>query len=91
MPPRFLDAVDRGDVRMIQRRECLRLAFEPRQAFGVRGERVRQDLDRDLAIQRRVRCPIHLPHAAFADRRSDFVDAEAGAGSQGQCLPDYRG
>ena len=63
----LLEPVDRGDVGMIQRRERLRLALEPRQAFGVRGERVRQDLDRDLAAQRRVRRPIDLPHAAFAD------------------------
>ena len=69
---------------MIQRRERLRFALEPRQALGVSGERVRQDLDRDLAIQLRVRRPIHLPHAAFADLRGDFVDAEAGAGSEGQ-------
>ena len=35
---------------------------------------------RDLAIQLRVARAIHLPHAAFADLRGDFVDAEAGAG-----------
>ena len=62
MPPDFFEPVDRGDVRMIQRRERLRLAFEPRQAFGVRGERVRQDLDRDLATSvvsvARYTCPI---------------------------------
>ena len=56
----LLEPVDRGDVGMIQRRERLRLALEPRQAFGVSCERVRQDLDRDLAIQLRVRRPIHL-------------------------------
>ena len=69
---------------MIQRRERLRLAFEPRQAVGVRGERVWQDLDRDLAAQRRVRRPVHLSHPAFTDLGGDFVDAEARAGSEGQ-------
>ena len=39
---------------------------------------------RDVAIQLRVGRPIHLAHAAFADLRGDFVDAEARAGSQGQ-------
>ena len=34
-------------------------AFEPRQAFGVRGEGVRQDLDGDLATERRVRGPVN--------------------------------
>ena len=80
----LLEPIDRRDVGMIQRRERLRLALEPRQAVGVRRERVRQDLDRDLAAERRVRRPIHLPHAAFADRRGDFVDAEPGAWSEGQ-------
>ena len=31
---RFLEPVDRGDVRMVQRGERLRLAFEPRDASG---------------------------------------------------------
>ena len=65
---------------MIQGRERLRFAFKPRQAFRIRGERVRQDLDRDLAPKRRVCCPIDLPHPAFADWRGDFVNAETGAG-----------
>ena len=86
MPAGLLEPVNRGDVRMIQRRERLRLALEPRQAFGVGGERVRQDLDRDLAAERRVRRPIHLAHPAFADRRGDFVGAEPGAGSHRQTL-----
>ena len=77
----FLKAVDRRDVRMIQRREGLRLAFEPRHAIGVRGEHVRQDLDRDLAAECRVRRTVDLTHSAFADRRGDVVDAETRAGS----------
>ena len=71
MPADFSNRVDRGDVRMIQRRERLRLALEPRQAVGVRGERVRQDLDRDLATERRVRRPIHLRPSRL--RRSGAV------------------
>jgi hypothetical protein len=34
---------------MIEQRERLRLALEPREAFGVRRERVRKNRDRDLA------------------------------------------
>ena len=77
----LFEAVDGGDVRMVQRRERLRFALEPREAIGIAGERVRQDLDRDVAIQLRVARAVDLAHAAFADRRDDFVDAEAGAGS----------
>ena len=56
---------------------------------GIAGERVGQDLQRDVAIELRVAGPIHLPHAAFADLRGDFVDAEAGAGSEGQTCGLY--
>jgi hypothetical protein len=80
----FLEPVDRRDVGMIQRRERLRLTLEPRQAFGVRRERVRQDLDRDLAIERRVGCPIHLAHSTHTDLGGDFIRAEARAGSEAQ-------
>ena len=82
--PAFFEAVDRGDVRMIQRGEDFRFALETREPIGIGRERRRQDLDRDLALELRVGRPIHLPHAAFADRRGDVVDAEARAGSQGQ-------
>ncbi len=80
----LLEPVDRGDVGMIERRERLGLALEPRQAFGVRCERVRQDLDRDLAAKGRVRRPIHFAHSTDADAGDDFVDAESGARSEGQ-------
>ena len=80
----LFEAVDRRDVRMIQRGEDLGLARETRQAIGVVRERLRQDLDRDIAVQLGVARPEHLPHAALADRRGDFVDAESGAGSERQ-------
>ena len=69
---------------MIQRRECLRLALETCQAIGVRGERTRQDLDRDLSAQRRIGGAIDVTHAPFANRGRDLVDTEAGAGTEGQ-------
>ena len=45
---RPLDRVNGGDVWMIQGRERFGLALKSGQALGVRRERVRQDLDRDL-------------------------------------------
>ena len=80
----FFEPVDAGDVRMIQRGEHFRFALEARESIGITGQRRRQDLDRDLALQPRVGRPIHLPHAALADLGGDFVDAEARAGSEGQ-------
>ena len=50
----------------------------------ISGQRWRQDLDRDLAFEPGVGRPIDLAHAAFADLGGDLVDAEAGAGSEGQ-------
>ena len=82
--PAFFEAVDRGDVRMIQGSEHFRFALKTREPIGIDRERRRQDLDRDLALEFRVGRPIHLPHPAFPDRRGDVVDAEARAGSQGQ-------
>ena len=54
---RLLEAVDRGDVRMIQRGQDLRLALEARQPLGVRGERLGQHLDRHVAIELARRAP----------------------------------
>ena len=87
---RFFEAVDARDVRMIQRREDLRFALEAREAIGIVRERVRQDLDRDVAIQLRVARAIDLAHAACADRGDDFVDAEARAGGEGQVAASIR-
>ena len=80
-----------GDVRMVQRREHFRFALKPREPIGIGRERRRQNLDRDLAFELRVRRAIDLPHAARADRGGDFIDAETGAGSEGQGWRDYTG
>ena len=56
----LFETVDAGDVRMIQRREHFRLALKTRESIGIRSERRRQDLDRDLAFEPRVGRPEHL-------------------------------
>src|SRR6516225_6527160 len=48
VPGGLFQAVDRGDVGMIQRRQHLRFAPEARHAFGVSGEYLRQDLQRHV-------------------------------------------
>ena len=85
------EAVNLRDVRMVERRERLRFAREAREAIGVVGERVRQDFKRDVAVELRITRPIDLPHPAFTDLGRDDVDAEAGAGTEGQRLRDYTG
>jgi hypothetical protein len=57
---RFLYAVHRRDVRMIQRREQFRFALEPRDSIGIRRKHLGQYLDRNLAPQLRVARAIDL-------------------------------
>ena len=82
--PRGLNAVDGCDVGVIEGRERVGFAGESREPFGITGEELGQDLERDVAIELGVPRPIHLAHAAYADLDRDFVDAEAGAGGKGQ-------
>ena len=89
---RFLEAVDRRDVRMVEGREDFGFALKAREAIGIAGHRGGQHLDRDRPLQIRVGRAIDLAHAAGADLRGDFVDAEAGAGGKGQgCAGLYVG
>ena len=78
---RFLEAVDVSDVWMIERRQRLRFAREPREPFGIAHERGRQDLQRDVAIELRVVGTVDLAHSAGAEQRDDFIWAEGRAGS----------
>ena len=72
-------------LRMIQRREDFGFALKPREPIGIVARTTRGSTL--IATWRfsfvSVRA-IHLAHAALADLARDFVDAEAGAGSEGQ-------
>ncbi len=81
---RLLETVDGGDVRVVQGREGPRFALEARQAFGVGGKRIGEDLDRDLAAERGVGGAPDLALAALGKRSGDLVDAETGTGGEGQ-------
>ena len=67
---------------MIERREHLRFALEARQAIGIAGERRRQHLDRDVAIQLRIARAIDLAHAAGAEQADNAIEPEGGAGRE---------
>ena len=81
-----LEAVDLGDVRVVQLREELRLAFESCQPFFVFRERRRQHLDRHLALEPGVRGAPDLAHATLAELGRDLVRTEAGAGGGRGCV-----
>ncbi len=80
----LFEAMDVGDVRVIERGEHLRFAAEPREAIGITRDRWQQDFDRDVAIQLGVTSAKDFAHAACADRGEDFVGTEARAGSERQ-------
>jgi hypothetical protein len=69
-------------VRMIERREDLRLAMKAREPIRIARERGRQNLQRDVAIQLRIARPIHLAHTAGADGGDDFIRSESSACSE---------
>ena len=62
---------------MVQRGERLRLAREPGETIRVEREELRQDLDRDVAIQLRVAGAIHLAHSARAKQGDDLIRPQA--------------
>ena len=68
------EAVDGGDVGMIQRREELRFALEAGQPIGIAGEEVGQDLERDVAPEPRVAGAKDLSHATGAKRGDDLIE-----------------
>src|SRR6266550_3842511 len=57
---RFFKAVDRGDVRVIERRQQLCFALETREAVGIGDKAVREDLERNLAVQVGIAAAIYL-------------------------------
>ena len=70
--------------------EHFRFALEPSEPVGVAPRTTRgRILIATSTLQLRISRPIHLPHAAFADLGGDFVDAEAGAGGEGQTVELY--
>ena len=82
----FFNAVDGGDVRVVEAGEDLRLPREPGEAVRVAGEGVGENLQRDLAAQLGIRGLPDLSHAALAEQGGHVVVSEAGAGTQGHGL-----
>jgi hypothetical protein len=79
---RLLEPVHLRDVRMIERREDLRLPLEAREPLRVGRQRLGEHLDRDLAIEPGVARPVDLAHAPLTDGREDFVRTDATAGGE---------
>lgn len=67
---------------MVQRGEDLAFALKPHHAIDVRGEWLRQDLQRDVAAEPGITGPIDLAHAPGAEEAGNFVRSEASASSE---------
>ena len=63
---------------MRERGDGLRLALEARAAIRIVGERRRQDLDGDVAVEPRIAGAIDLAHAARADGAEHLVRSKTG-------------
>ncbi len=81
---RLFDAVDRGNVRMIQRREDLRFPLEARHPFGIGMCQIRERLDGDVPAEARIAGAIDLAHAAGADGGEDLIRSNLSAGLEPQ-------
>ena len=67
---------------MIQRRQHLRFTPESGQPVGIARERIRQHLERDVAIELRVAGAVDLAHAAGANGSDDLVRPKTRAWTQ---------
>jgi hypothetical protein len=68
---------DLADVGVIDRRNRHRLATEALPRLRVSGRRLRQQLDRDLALEARVQSAIDHAHSSRTERRQDLVRSES--------------
>src|SRR5579864_9514343 len=79
---RVFQAINGGNIGMVQRGEDLRFALETSHAVGVRGERLRQDLDGHVPVEIGVAGAVDLPHASAAQQVRDSVRPQPRALSQ---------
>ncbi len=76
----FFEAIDCGDVGMVQRGQQFRFTFKPGQPLFVFGELFGKRLDGHFAPELGVPRTPHLAHTTLAERGEDLVAAELGAG-----------
>ena len=86
----FFDAVDRGDIRMIQGCQETGFALQSGARTCVQRRRRRQTLDCHVAIEPEVVGQKHLAHPAGADKRSNLVLTERASDHRGRALHSQR-
>jgi hypothetical protein len=73
MSAAILDAVDRGNVGIVQGSQYLSFAREPGNSVGIVREGFGQHLDCHLAIESGAGGTIHRAHAALVELAGDAV------------------
>jgi hypothetical protein len=63
------DIVEGTNMRVVQIRNGLRLAFEPNTQIGILGQMLWQDLDRNRALQAAIAGAVDFAHSTGSDRR----------------------
>jgi hypothetical protein len=76
------DVVEHADVRMAERGERLRLAFEALPHLRMLGPMHRKHFDRDRAAKARINGLVDFAHATGTERADDFVGAEPRSGGK---------
>ena len=79
---RFLESINRCDVRVVQRGEDVRFALEAREAVDIQCEGFRSHLESHVAIERGITRSIDLAHSARAEKLEDLIWTERIAGVQ---------
>ncbi len=82
----LMQAVDRGDVGVVQRGQQLGLAFEAGQPLGAVGEDLREQFDRDVAVERRVGGAPDRTHPALTDLLGQLVVQQSSSGFAGHTV-----
>ena len=82
-PVLSVEAENLGDVRVIERSECLCFAREPGEPLRVRRKELGQDFDRDVSVQTRIAAPIDFTHPSDTKQGLDFIGADTRAAREG--------
>ena len=72
----LLEAVNCGDVRVVERGDDLRFPLESGDALAIEREVAREHLERDVSMKCGVVRTVHLTHAAGSDQCPNLVGAE---------------
>lgn len=83
------DVVQGADIGMRELGDGTSFVLESMAKMGILGKMLRQNLDRDEAIEATVSSAINFSHASGAEWGKNFVRTEFCAWSEGHTLRDY--